>query len=102
MGLGIFRLIVESESEKVDRRYRALSEDERDAEQVALVENYAKTTGLWADALEGAEYERVLEFDLSKVDRTMAGPSNPQRRSKPHDTHDILRGLRRAARRRDS
>jgi aconitate hydratase len=52
----------------------------REPEQVALVENYAKATGLWADALEEAEYERVLEFDLSKVDRTMAGPSNPHRR----------------------
>jgi aconitate hydratase len=52
----------------------------RTPEQVALVENYARTTGLWADALEGAEYERVLTFDLSKVDRTMAGPSNPHRR----------------------
>ena len=52
----------------------------RDAGQVALVENYARTAGLWADDLEGAEYERVLEFDLSRVDRTMAGPSNPHRR----------------------
>lgn len=52
----------------------------RDAEQVALVENYAKTTGLWADDLANAEYERVLTFDLSSVERTMAGPSNPHRR----------------------
>lgn len=52
----------------------------RDAEQVALVENYAKTTGLWADDLVEAEYERVLEFDLSTVVRNMAGPSNPHRR----------------------
>lgn len=52
----------------------------RDDEQVALVENYAKTTGLWADSLEGAEYERVLEFDLSSVVRNMAGPSNPHAR----------------------
>ena len=52
----------------------------RDAEQVALVENYAKTTGLWADSLKEAEYERVLEFDLSGVCRNMAGPSNPHRR----------------------
>jgi len=52
----------------------------RDAEQVALVENYAKTTGLWADDLANAEYERVLEFDLSTVGRNMAGPSNPHRR----------------------
>ncbi|OLQ94999.1 Fe/S-dependent 2-methylisocitrate dehydratase AcnD [Vibrio ponticus] len=52
----------------------------RDDEQVALVENYAKQTGLWADDLDSAEYERVLEFDLSSVTRNMAGPSNPHRR----------------------
>ena len=52
----------------------------RGAEQVALVEHYAKTTGLWADALSEVEYERVLEFDLSTVGRTMAGPSSPHRR----------------------
>ncbi|GAB3126470.1 Fe/S-dependent 2-methylisocitrate dehydratase AcnD [Novispirillum itersonii] len=52
----------------------------RAPEQVALVETYAKILGLWADALETAEYERVLEFDLSGVERNMAGPSNPHRR----------------------
>lgn len=52
----------------------------REPEQVALVEHYAKTTGLWADALVTAEYERVLSFDLSTVVRNMAGPSNPHRR----------------------
>ncbi|MBY8151346.1 Fe/S-dependent 2-methylisocitrate dehydratase AcnD [Vibrio fluvialis] len=52
----------------------------RDSEQVALVEQYAKQTGLWADALETAQYERVLTFDLSQVERNLAGPSNPHRR----------------------
>jgi len=52
----------------------------REAEQVALVENYAKVSGLWADSLESAQYERVLEFDLSSVVRNMAGPSNPHKR----------------------
>ncbi|MBC8209887.1 MAG: aconitate hydratase AcnA, partial [Gammaproteobacteria bacterium] len=52
----------------------------REPEQVALVEQYAKLTGLWADDLKNAEYERVLEFDLSSVCRNMAGPSNPHRR----------------------
>ena len=52
----------------------------RTPEQVELVENYAKTAGLWADALADADYERVLEFDLSRVCRNMAGPSNPHRR----------------------
>ena len=52
----------------------------REPEQVALVENYAKVTGLWADDLKQADYERVLTFDLSSVCRNMAGPSNPHRR----------------------
>jgi len=52
----------------------------REPEQVALVEKYAKQTGLWADDLAGARYERVLTFDLSSVGRNMAGPSNPHRR----------------------
>ncbi|MEM7563323.1 MAG: Fe/S-dependent 2-methylisocitrate dehydratase AcnD [Pseudomonadota bacterium] len=52
----------------------------REAEQVALVENYAKTTGLWAEHLQNAEYQRVLTFDLSTVERNLAGPSNPHRR----------------------
>ena len=52
----------------------------RDAEQVKLVETYARTAGLWADALTTAQYPRVLTFDLSSVVRTMAGPSNPHRR----------------------
>ncbi|WP_287880887.1 Fe/S-dependent 2-methylisocitrate dehydratase AcnD [Aquitalea sp.] len=52
----------------------------REAEQVALVENYAKVSGLWADSLVSAQYERVLEFDLSSVVRNMAGPSNPHKR----------------------
>ncbi len=52
----------------------------REPAQVVLVEHYAKTLGLWADALKTAEYERVLEFDLSGVVRNMAGPSNPHKR----------------------
>lgn len=52
----------------------------REAAQVALVETYAKHTGLWADALRTAQYERVLRFDLSSVVRNMAGPSNPHQR----------------------
>ncbi len=49
----------------------------RDDEQVTLVEQYAKHTGLWADSLKNAEYERVLKFDMSTVGRNLAGPSNP-------------------------
>ncbi len=52
----------------------------RDEQQVKLVETYARHTGLWADSLQAAEYERVLTFDLSSVVRNIAGPSNPHRR----------------------
>ncbi|WP_347302712.1 Fe/S-dependent 2-methylisocitrate dehydratase AcnD [Croceibacterium sp. TMG7-5b_MA50] len=52
----------------------------RSPDQVRLVEAYAKATGLWADALATAEYDRVLEFDLSSVERNLAGPSNPHKR----------------------
>ncbi|WP_017875188.1 MULTISPECIES: Fe/S-dependent 2-methylisocitrate dehydratase AcnD [unclassified Janthinobacterium] len=52
----------------------------RDDELVKLVELYARETGLWADTLKGAEYERVLTFDLSSVVRNIAGPSNPHSR----------------------
>ncbi|MFV9474902.1 Fe/S-dependent 2-methylisocitrate dehydratase AcnD [Advenella sp. RU8] len=52
----------------------------RDDEQVRLVETYARQTGLWADSLKTAQYERVLSFDLSTVVRNLAGPSNPHRR----------------------
>ena len=49
----------------------------REDKQVALVETYAKATGLWADSLKTAEYERVLKFDMTSVGRNLAGPSNP-------------------------
>jgi 2-methylcitrate dehydratase (2-methyl-trans-aconitate forming) len=52
----------------------------RDDELVKLVELYARETGLWADSLKHAEYERVLKFDLSSVVRNIAGPSNPHKR----------------------
>ncbi|RHW77197.1 Fe/S-dependent 2-methylisocitrate dehydratase AcnD [Colwellia sp. RSH04] len=67
----------------------------REPEQVALVENYAKQTGLWADDLKDAQYKRVLTFDLSLVGRNMAGPSNPHRRLATSDlaSKDIAKDL---------
>ena len=52
----------------------------REAEQVKLVEIYAKTAGLWAESLKTAVYPRVLSLDLSTVVRNIAGPSNPHAR----------------------
>lgn len=52
----------------------------READQIQLVETYAKEIGLWASDMTQAEYPRVLRFDLSTVIRNIAGPSNPHAR----------------------
>ncbi|CAM3002987.1 Fe/S-dependent 2-methylisocitrate dehydratase AcnD [Acinetobacter celticus] len=52
----------------------------READQVKLVERYAKEIGLWASDMKQAQYPRVLRFDLSTVTRNIAGPSNPHAR----------------------
>ncbi|MCU4415200.1 Fe/S-dependent 2-methylisocitrate dehydratase AcnD [Acinetobacter sp. WU_MDCI_Axc73] len=57
----------------------------REDAQVALVEQYAKEIGLWASDMRKAEYPRVLRFDLSKVTRNIAGPSNPHARVSTSD-----------------
>lgn len=57
----------------------------RSSEQVKLVEAFAKKTGLWATEMVHAEYERTLTFDLSAVERTMAGPSNPHNKLQTKD-----------------
>ncbi len=60
-------------------RYLELSG--RDAEQIALVEAYARAQGLWrengqADAL----YTDILELDLGDVQASIAGPKRPHDR----------------------
>ena len=52
----------------------------RDAEQIRIVEAYARAAGLWSSTLTHARYDRVIEFDLSSVVRTLAGPANPHQR----------------------
>ncbi|SNC60523.1 aconitate hydratase [Kytococcus aerolatus] len=52
----------------------------RSAEQVALVEAYAKEQGLWHDPSVEARYSERLELDLSTVVPSIAGPKRPQDR----------------------
>jgi len=53
----------------------------RSAEQVALVEAYAKAQGLWRTAgLREPDYTDVLELDLATVEPSLAGPKRPQDR----------------------
>jgi aconitate hydratase len=53
----------------------------RPADQVALVEAYAKAQGLWrTNGMRAAEYSEVLELDLATVEPSLAGPKRPQDR----------------------
>jgi aconitate hydratase len=52
----------------------------RAAEQVALVEAYAKEQGLWFDPSVTPTFSETLELDLSTVRPSLAGPSRPQDR----------------------
>ena len=62
-----------------DRTLEYLRVTGRSADQVALVEAYAKAQGLWNDAEERV-YSEVIELDLSTVKRNLAGPSRPHSR----------------------
>jgi aconitate hydratase len=52
----------------------------RSAEQIALVEAYAKEQGMWHDAAHEPEYSEYLELDVSTVVPSLAGPKRPQDR----------------------
>ncbi|WP_079430263.1 MULTISPECIES: aconitate hydratase AcnA [Streptomyces] len=52
----------------------------RDAQQVALVEAYAKEQGLWLDPKAEPDFSEKLELDLSTVVPSIAGPKRPQDR----------------------
>ena len=52
----------------------------RSAEQVALVEAYAKAQGLWHDASHEPVYSEYLELDLGSIGPSIAGPKRPQDR----------------------
>jgi aconitate hydratase len=53
----------------------------RGAEQIALVEAYAKAQGLWrTNGMREADYTDVLELDLATVEPSLAGPKRPQDR----------------------
>ncbi|MGM0700467.1 MAG: aconitate hydratase AcnA [Actinomycetota bacterium] len=52
----------------------------RSEEQIQLVEDYAKTQGLWHDPENEVEYSEYLELDLSTVVPSISGPKRPQDR----------------------
>ncbi len=53
----------------------------RSAEQIALVEAYAKEQGLWHDEdSEVPTFSDTIELDLATVEPSLAGPKRPQDR----------------------
>src|SRR4051794_21412022 len=63
----------------------------RPAEQVALVEAYAKEQGLWHDPSHEATYSEYLELDLTTVVPSIAGPKRPQDRIELSDAKSAFR-----------
>ncbi|GAA3830836.1 MULTISPECIES: aconitate hydratase AcnA [Amycolatopsis] len=74
-----------------DETIRYLKLTGRSAEQVALVEAYAKEQGLWHDPSREASYSEYLELDLSTVVPSIAGPKRPQDRIELTDAKSAFR-----------
>lgn len=63
----------------------------RPAEQLALVEAYAKEQGLWHDPSAEPRYSEKLELDVSTVVPSLAGPKRPQDRVSLSEAKDAFR-----------
>jgi aconitate hydratase len=63
----------------------------RSAEQLALVEAYAKEQGLWHDPSRETRYSEELSLDLSTVVPSIAGPRRPQDRIALADAKNAFR-----------
>ncbi|WP_184479369.1 aconitate hydratase [Saccharopolyspora gloriosae] len=74
-----------------DETIRYLKLTGRPADQVALVESYAKEQGLWHDPDHEPEYSELLELDLSTVVPSIAGPKRPQDRIEVSDAKPSFR-----------
>jgi aconitate hydratase len=64
----------------------------RSAEQLALVEAYAKEQGLWHDPAVEPAYSERLELDLSTIVPSIAGPKRPQDRVELTNAKQSFRG----------
>src|SRR5690606_39046226 len=64
----------------------------RSAEQIALVEAYAKEQGMWHDPAVEPRYSEHLELDLSTVVPSIAGPKRPQDRISLAESKTAFRG----------
>lgn len=67
----------------------------RAADHVALVEAYARRTGLWFDPEAEPTYAETLELDLGSIEVCLAGPRRPQDLVRARDVRASLAPLRR-------
>ena len=66
----------------------------RDADRVALVEEYAKAQGMWRDAnAADPEFTDTLELDISTVEANLSGPKRPQDRIALSDSAAAFPGI---------
>ncbi len=63
----------------------------RSAEQLALVEAYAKAQGLWHDPEAEPRFSEKLELDMATVVPSLAGPKRPQDRVSLSDAKQAFR-----------
>ncbi|MCP3729954.1 aconitate hydratase AcnA [Sphingomonas sp. MG17] len=66
----------------------------RDPERIALVEAYAKATGLWFDPAAEPVFTEVVEIDLSAVTLSLAGPRRPQDLVAPSQAPELVGATR--------
>ena len=60
----------------------------RTADQLALVEQYAKRVGLWHNPDKSPRFSETLELDLATIVPSIAGPKRPQDRIELSDSKD--------------
>ncbi|WP_347957993.1 aconitate hydratase [Gordonia aichiensis] len=65
----------------------------RDDDRVRLVEEYAKTQGMWHDPDRVPDFSRIVDLDLSSVEPSIAGPTRPQDRIPLGDAPRTVLGL---------
>ena len=62
----------------------------RTADQLALVEEYAKRIGIWHNPDKAPRYSETLELDLATIVPSIAGPKRPQDRIELSDSKDAF------------
>ena len=73
-----------------DETLRYLRLTGRNEDQVALVEKYAKSQGLWHDPSNAPRFSQIVELDLSTVVPSISGPKRPQDRISLSDSKEAF------------